>query len=501
MTFEEPLLDKAQKELESTQKLCSEHKKMLSSIKKAFSSSSSSSKNYQDNNNNTNSTEKLEDKFTKAIILADCKLFLAMLTFIRQDITGYLANGILQIRKSWKAYARIHKQLYSLYKEIDPKNAEQTYGSDPNTNQLDNWLKEDDENETKPTDNSLNNDDKNANPVEIDTLSIEEDETKIDASTMSVDTIKRLLGAVSFGYGLFQICLSFMPPNVLKLIKFLGFEGDREYAIKAINFTSISGDMRAPFADIVLIWYSVIATPQLGISEGEFIINFENALQIIEKNLSKYPNSSIFFYMKGRYCRAAHSDLKGSMKCFEIASEKSKHIRQIQFISIFEIGWLFLMDLDYKNAFIQFDILSKESKWSKAYNYYASAILSGANNDLKQANAYCKEGLKVFNKQTRKPNPIELFAVKRLEYFKKNPFDSKKICQLLCIELLYNWVCIPYCTKGKLEEMLKICDEITEKQFVPFKCLFEGHIQIALKNRDFGEQVTFSFLISFYFIS
>ena len=40
-------------------------------------------------------------------------------------------------------------------------------------------------------------------------------------------TIKRLLGSVSFGYGLFQIALSFVPPRIMKVIKFLGFEGDR----------------------------------------------------------------------------------------------------------------------------------------------------------------------------------------------------------------------------------------------------------------------------------
>lgn len=44
---------------------------------------------------------------------------------------------------------------------------------------------------------------------------------------LSLYTIKRLLGAVSFGYGLFQIALSFVPPKIMKLIKFLGFEGDR----------------------------------------------------------------------------------------------------------------------------------------------------------------------------------------------------------------------------------------------------------------------------------
>jgi hypothetical protein len=54
------------------------------------------------------------------------------------------------------------------------------------------------------------------------------DSTSNDTSDeLSLYTIKRLLGSVSFGFGLFQIALSFVPPKIMKLIKFLGFEGDR----------------------------------------------------------------------------------------------------------------------------------------------------------------------------------------------------------------------------------------------------------------------------------
>lgn len=45
---------------------------------------------------------------------------------------------------------------------------------------------------------------------------------------LSPDVLSRLLGAVNFGYGTFQLCISMVPPKILKLIEFLGFEGDRE---------------------------------------------------------------------------------------------------------------------------------------------------------------------------------------------------------------------------------------------------------------------------------
>lgn len=47
MTFEDQLLDKAQKDIEATEKLCTESTKMFSSLKKALKLSSSSNSNSQ----------------------------------------------------------------------------------------------------------------------------------------------------------------------------------------------------------------------------------------------------------------------------------------------------------------------------------------------------------------------------------------------------------------------------------------------------------------------
>jgi hypothetical protein len=72
-----------------------------------------------------------------------------------------------------------------------------------------------------------------------------------------------------------------------------------------------------------------------------------------------------------------------------------------------------------------------------------------------QANALVKEAIKTVSSQSRKPNPIELYALKRNEYFKKNPITSKTVCELLVIEMLYLWVCFPYCEEKNLKRMLE----------------------------------------------
>lgn len=155
-------------------------------------------------------------------------------------------------------YAKIQKQLYDIYKKLEP-NAEQIYGSDPNSNVIELFIEDADDGTSDSkglaSDNNNNTSKEDAASQAINDLIITDEET---SEGLSLETAKRLLGAVSFGYGLFQICLSFMPPSILKLIKVFGFEGDRSIAIKAINFTSLSKDMRAPFADMILLWYAIL---------------------------------------------------------------------------------------------------------------------------------------------------------------------------------------------------------------------------------------------------
>lgn len=163
----------------------------------------------------------LEDKFTKAIILADCKLYSAVLTFVRQEVSAYLSSGILQIRNSWKRYNKIQKQLYDMYKKLEP-NADKIYGCNPDSNVVQLWIEDTDENDNQTnskSNNAANNDDEDQASQGLNELVISDEETK---DGLSLEVVKRLLGAVSFGYGFFQICLSFMPPNVLKLIKVFG---------------------------------------------------------------------------------------------------------------------------------------------------------------------------------------------------------------------------------------------------------------------------------------
>lgn len=62
------------------------------------------------------------------------------------------------------------------------------------------------------------------------------------------DTIIRLMGAVSFGYGLFQLGISLLPPALLKVSNIFGFTGDKQHGLQCLMYARLSCDMRAPLA-------------------------------------------------------------------------------------------------------------------------------------------------------------------------------------------------------------------------------------------------------------
>lgn len=72
--------------------------------------------------------------------------------------------------------------------------------------------------------------------------------SNIFCSFVEPNEVSRLMSAVSFGYGIYQLCVSLLPPSLLKMIHFLGFEGDREAGLTALMYARLSEDMRAPLA-------------------------------------------------------------------------------------------------------------------------------------------------------------------------------------------------------------------------------------------------------------
>lgn len=132
------------------------------------------------------------------------------------------------MRKAWKTYEKTYKEINKLYENAKKSETMRHATSSTAMNR-----------------NNGVNMPRNLSLPDAEAMSKMEVEAE---ESLSIETLERLLGSVSFGYGLLLLVMSCVPPKILKIIEFLGFEGDREAGVQALEFASNSTDMKAPFA-------------------------------------------------------------------------------------------------------------------------------------------------------------------------------------------------------------------------------------------------------------
>ena len=173
----------------------------------------------------------LEDKYQRQIIVGDAILYQAVLTFINQDIPSMIKGGWL-LRKAYKIYEKVYKdihRMHTLYSQQGvPGSTEQDAPPEPAAAEI------------AEKDASGQKMKRDASSASL--------KSKNGSMELPFEVVNRLLGAVCLGYGSFQLLISMLPPKVLKIIEFLGFEGDREVGLSCLDICSHSRDMKSPMA-------------------------------------------------------------------------------------------------------------------------------------------------------------------------------------------------------------------------------------------------------------
>ena len=172
-------------------------------------------------------------------------MYQAILVFTGQDLPSYMKGGWL-LRKAWKIYEKLFKEVTTL-REKSKFKVSSSQASFQST-------------DTKKGD--LPTSDSKTSMSGMSTTS-STDSGPMDGNDNQIppEVLDRLQGDVNFGYGTFQICISMIPPKILKLIEFLGFEGDRVIGLKALEYTCNSDSMNEPLATLGLLWYHTVLRP------------------------------------------------------------------------------------------------------------------------------------------------------------------------------------------------------------------------------------------------
>ncbi|XP_038138276.1 tetratricopeptide repeat protein 39C-like [Cyprinodon tularosa] len=419
MTFEEEKMQMACDDLRTTEKLCeSDSAGVLETLRNKIKKSMDSQM----------SGVAVVDRLQRQIIVADCQVYLAVLSFVKQELSAYIKGGWI-LRKAWKMYNKCHSDISQL---------QETCQRRPSGNQQ-----------------SLSADNANHN-VE---------------SGVTAEALDRLKGSVSFGYGLFHLCISMVPPHLLKIINLLGFPGDRLQGLSSLMYASESKDMKAPLATLALLWYHTVVLPFFALEGSDTHAGLLEAKAILQRKSVVYPNSSLFMFFKGRVQRL-ECHINSALACFHDALELASDQREIQHVCLYEIGWCSMIELNFEDAFRAFERLKNESRWSQCYYAYLTGVCQGASGDLDGANGVFKDVQKLFK---RKNNQIEQFAVKRADRLRKVS-PTRQLCILGVIEVLYLWKALQNGSSTKLQIMNQVLQSLDEPSCRGLKNLLLGSV-------------------------
>ncbi|XP_037924631.1 tetratricopeptide repeat protein 39C-like isoform X2 [Hermetia illucens] len=283
-------------------------------------------------------------------------------------------------------------------------------------------------------------------------------EPPFQTSDIDLRTTKRLMGAVSFGFGIFQLSVSLLPPNLLKLINFLGFEGNRAMGIACLNYARSTEDMRAPLATLALLWYYTIGAQLFHANETQLSNEIEAARQLLRDSRPEYATSAIFLFFNARLKRLqGKTDV--AVDLYDAAYRMSVQ-RELKMLCLHEVGWCRLIHLDFGNAMLHFHELKLASSFSKSFYTYMTTICQGAFGRFENLTKL-KSEIMIMISRNNKETQINKFILRRIDKLPssdsdRNMFDVQ-YWKFFVYEMLFLWNTLHNCPKEVITAIISDC--------------------------------------------
>ncbi|SCV68621.1 BQ2448_742 [Microbotryum intermedium] len=263
---------------------------------------------------------------------------------------------------------------------------------------------------------------------------------------------------VYLGNGLISLILSLLPSAVLKIMTVFGFTGDREYALTTLMLggrwkprTAEPGmppeqeGIRRPICDMVLLMHHLVIANYLPVGG----VDVPTAAHILHYNLDRYPNGIFFLYFAGRL-HSTETQLEAAVKSFHLAIAAQREYIQLGHICYWDLGLVSLASGDWIKGYECFNILDKESNWSKAIYAYAKATsIYEQGEDIAKANKIMKGVPDLMQRIAGKSIPLEKFVARRS---RKYVAQGNRLC-LPGIELAYVLNCLGLSPRFNLFEV------------------------------------------------
>uniref|UniRef100_A0A672GID4 Tetratricopeptide repeat protein 39A-like n=1 Tax=Salarias fasciatus TaxID=181472 RepID=A0A672GID4_SALFA len=250
----------------------------------------------------------------------------------------------------------------------------------------------------------------------------------------SVYTTVRFMGCCFF---LPVQTLSLFPPRILKLLEFAGFSGDKDLGLALLRDGATGTNLRSMLCALLLLCYYTFLTFLLGTGEGE-VAEAETLLKPFQL---RYPQGAIFLFFAGRI-EEIKGNIDKAVALFDDGCKAQQTWKQFHHMCYWELMWCFTYKREWKMAYFYADLLSQESRWSKAmYMYMKAAYLSMLPQD--EARPFGEDEVELFRrvptlkqKIAGKSPPTEKFAIRKARRY-KSPQPVRLPVPVL--EMMYIW--------------------------------------------------------------
>ncbi|PWY97904.1 hypothetical protein BCV70DRAFT_42950 [Testicularia cyperi] len=253
---------------------------------------------------------------------------------------------------------------------------------------------------------------------------------------------------VYLGNAVCSLVLSMLPTKTLKLMEGFGFVGDRKFSLdlfaraggwsKSKPLPTISADeegVRRPLCDIAILMYHLWISAYIPVTE----LDFEFADKVLSWNLVRFPKGIFYLYYSARLY-AAQALPEKAIEYFRNAIESQREYKQLHHLCFWDLSLTYLCTCDFARAYECYDVLSRESNWSKAIYQYAKAVMlyeTGMDDRAKSATIMRTVG-KLVKKVAGRQIPFERFVAMKA---KKYVAQQNRL-PLPGIEFSYLWHCI-----------------------------------------------------------
>ncbi|WFD23964.1 hypothetical protein MEQU1_002659 [Malassezia equina] len=261
-------------------------------------------------------------------------------------------------------------------------------------------------------------------------------------STNMVD--QDLRSGVYFGMGCCMLVLSLLEPRMLRFMEGVGFVGDRRQALRLFeraggwtrtelepHIGALQEGARRPLCDIAILLYHLVIPSSVPLPD----VDLSLADRVLSWNLHRFPQGTFYLFFSS-LLYASQALPEKAVECFRTAIDSQHEYKQLHHLCFWRLSLTYLSMGEYDRALTCYDVLARESNWSKAIYQYAKAALLYEANPLRRAQASMamKQVPILSKKMAGRHVPFERFVMR-----KAAKFEHQSMLGLPALEFVYMW--------------------------------------------------------------